>query len=72
LKTIEEPPRFVYFILATTEKNKIPDTIISRCINLNFTNIEDLDIQKRLEFICNNENIEFEKKALELIAVEAK
>ena len=39
LKTIEEPPEFVYFILATTEKNKIPDTIISRCINLNFQNI---------------------------------
>ena len=72
LKTIEEPPKFVYFILATTEKNKIPETIISRCINLNFQNIDDLDIQKRLEFICNSEKIEFEQKALELISVEAK
>ena len=72
LKTIEEPPKFVYFILATTEKNKIPDTIISRCVNLNFQNIEDWDIEKRLEFICNSEKIEFEKKALELIAIEAK
>jgi len=72
LKTIEEPPEFVYFILATTEKNKIPETIISRCINLNFQNIEDSEIIKRLEFICNSENIEFEKKALELIAIEAK
>lgn len=72
LKTIEEPPEFVYFILATTEKNKIPETIISRCINLNFQNIEDWEIEKRLEFICNSENIEFEKKALELIAIEAK
>ena len=72
LKTIEEPPKFVYFILATTEKQKIPETIISRCINLNFERIFDADIVKRLEFICKEEKIDFEKKALELIAIEAK
>jgi len=72
LKTIEEPPEFVYFILATTEKNKIPDTIISRCINLNFQNIEDSEIEKRLKFICEEEKISFEESALKIISEQAK
>ena len=71
LKTIEEPPEFVHFILATTEKHKVPETIISRCINFDFKRIEEEKITKRLEFICEKEWFKYEKKAIEIIAKEA-
>ncbi len=71
LKTLEEPPEFVHFILVTTEFHKVLDTIISRCINLNFRNISEVDISLRLEHICNLEWFEYEKWALELIAHQA-
>ena len=68
LKTLEEPPSHAYFILATTEAHKIPETIISRCQQFNFTRISLSDIANRLEEITTSEAGEAEKEALELIA----
>jgi len=71
LKTLEEPPEHAYFILATTEVHKIPETIISRCQRFNFRKIQTQDIVNRLKHIANNEGFTFEEKALELIAKQA-
>jgi len=68
LKTLEEPPANVYFILATTEVHKIPETIISRCQRFDFKRISETDLIKRLEFIAKEEKIKFEDEALLLIA----
>lgn len=68
LKTLEEPPKHVKFILATTEIHKIPETIISRTQRFDFKKITEIDIIKRLEFIAKEEWIKAEKWALELIA----
>ncbi len=68
LKTLEEPPANVYFILATTELHKIPETIISRCQKFNFERLAVADIVKRLEFICAQEKLKFQASALEQIA----
>lgn len=68
LKTLEEPPSHVKFILATTEIHKIPDTIISRTQRYDFKKISENDIIGRLLFVAENENISVEKEALELIA----
>jgi len=68
LKTLEEPPSHAYFILATTEAHKIPETIISRCQQFNFKRISCESIVKRLEEIVKEENINAEPDALELIA----
>jgi DNA polymerase III subunit gamma/tau len=68
LKTLEEPPSHVYFILATTEAHKIPETILSRCQRFDFHRIEDKTLVERLKFIAKEENIEADEKALELIA----
>lgn len=68
LKTLEEPPEFVVFILATTELHKVPDTILSRCINLNFKLISDEDIFEHLTKISKKEKITIEPKAIKLIA----
>lgn len=68
LKTLEEPPSHVIFILATTEINKIPDTILSRCIKLNFQTIPDLIIKQHLAKIAKNEKIKISDEALELVA----
>ncbi|MBP7796430.1 MAG: DNA polymerase III subunit gamma/tau [Elusimicrobiales bacterium] len=67
LKTIEEPPDHAVFILATTEINKVPLTIISRCQTFRFKPIPDRIMLKRLEEICDKENIKYEGRALELI-----
>ncbi len=56
LKTLEEPPTHVIFILATTEINKIPLTILSRCQRFDFTRLSEEDIEERLKFILNTEN----------------
>ncbi len=69
LKTIEEPPTNVYFILATTELHKVPETIISRCQRFDFKRINHQDLVDRLEFICKKEAIEFEREALEMISL---
>ena len=68
LKTLEEPPPYVVFILATTEKNKILPTIISRCQIYDFNRIKEAEIVEYLNEICKKENIEFELPALNLIA----
>jgi len=68
LKTLEEPPANVYFVLATTEIHKIPDTIISRCQRFDFRRISNQDLMDRLKFIAKEEEIKFEDEALELIA----
>ena len=69
LKTLEEPPEHVKFILATTEPQKLPATILSRCQRFDFKRISNNDIIKRLKIICKESNIKIEETALELIAV---
>ncbi|MBQ7984662.1 MAG: DNA polymerase III subunit gamma/tau, partial [Bacteroidales bacterium] len=71
LKTLEEPPKFVKFILATTEKNKILPTILSRCQIFDFHRITAGDISAHLEYIAAQEKISFEKEALDIIAQKA-
>lgn len=68
LKTIEEPPENVIFILATTEPNKVLPTILSRCQRFDFSQISDAEIKGRLKYICDQENYPAEDAALELIA----
>ena len=68
LKTIEEPPEHVIFILATTDPQKIPATIISRCQWYSFKKISNDDIVKRLTEIVNDENIKVDEKVLGKIA----
>jgi len=68
LKTLEEPPSYVKFILATTDPLKLPATILSRTQHYRFTKIENRLIKNHLEFILANENVEYEPKALELLA----
>src|SRR5574344_1465007 len=68
LKTLEEPPKHVIFILATTEPHKIPATILSRCQRFDFKRISSNDIADRMSYICEKENIQAEDKALSLIA----
>ena len=69
LKTLEEPPKNVYFILATTELHKIPDTIVSRCQRFGFRRINLEDITNHLAYICEEEKVNFEKKALEKVSL---
>ena len=69
LKTLEEPPEHVKFILATTEPQKLPATILSRCQRFDFKRISDEDIIKRLKIVCEESNIEITKGALKIIAV---
>ena len=68
LKTLEEPPQHVIFILATTELYKVPATIISRCQCFNFEKISEEDIVKKLKYIVEKENINVEEEVLHLIA----
>ena len=68
LKTLEEPPSYVIFILATTEPHKIPATILSRCQRFDFKRVSSKDIADRMSYICEKENIQAEDKALSLIA----
>lgn len=68
LKTLEEPPENVYFILCTTEIHKIPETITSRCQRFDFKRIDVKTIMTRLSYIAQMEGIEFEDGAIELIA----
>lgn len=68
LKTLEEPPSYVIFILATTEPHKIPATILSRCQRFDFKRVSSKDIAARMAYICEKEDIEVEDKALNLIA----
>ena len=68
LKTLEEPPSYAYFILATTELHKIPATIQSRCQRFQFRQIREEDIVRRLQYIADQERITVERPALRAIA----
>lgn len=68
LKTLEEPPENVIFILATTESHKVLETIVSRCQRYDFKRITTLDIVKRLTYIAKSENIKIDKDAIVAIA----
>lgn len=71
LKTLEEPPPHVIFILATTEPHKIPATIHSRCQRFDFKRVTDSDIVKRLREVADGSGIAADDDALQLIAVQA-
>lgn len=68
LKTLEEPPEHVKFILATTEPQKLPATILSRCQRFDYKRISNEDIIKRLEIVCKESKIEATQGALAIIA----
>lgn len=69
LKTLEEPPAHVKFILATTEPQKLPATILSRCQRFDFKKISNDNIEKRLNFVCEQSNIDITAEAKKLIAI---
>lgn len=69
LKTLEEPPTHVKFILATTEPQKLPATILSRCQRFDFKKISNEAICQRLQYVCDQSKIEITKEALKLIAI---
>ncbi|MBQ2539339.1 MAG: DNA polymerase III subunit gamma/tau [Bacteroidales bacterium] len=71
LKTLEEPPAYAKFILATTEKHKIIPTILSRCQVFDFKRIQSEDIVNHLKFIAEKEGIHYEEEALHIIAHKA-
>ena len=68
LKTLEEPPSYVIFILATTEPHKIPATILSRCQRFDFKRVTVQDMSSRMKEICEDVNIDVDERALNLIA----
>ncbi|MGL6208129.1 MAG: DNA polymerase III subunit gamma/tau [Lactobacillus panisapium] len=68
LKTLEEPPEHVVFILATTELQKVPATIISRTQRYNFKRISQTDLEKRMKYILDQEKISYDDKAIAVIA----
>lgn len=69
LKTLEEPPEHVKFILATTEPQKLPATILSRCQRFDYKKISDENIIKRLKIICQESNLKATQEALKTIAI---
>lgn len=71
LKTLEEPPGHNIFVLATTEANKIPYTIMSRCQRFDFRRISEAEIARQLKRICDEEGISYDDGAFSYIAVEA-
>ena len=68
LKTLEEPPSHIKFLLATTDPQKLPITVLSRCLQFNLQKISQTDIEKQLAHILNTEKIDFDKAALKHIA----
>lgn len=71
LKTLEEPPDHVVFVLATTDPQKVPETIHSRCQRFDFHSIPTVDIISRLSAICSEEDVDYEPEALEVVAHKA-
>ena len=71
LKTLEEPPEHVVFILATTEPQKLPATILSRCMRLDFRRVSESVIKENMQMICDARGISADPAALSLIAVNA-
>lgn len=72
LKTLEEPPEHVIFILCTTEVQQIPETVISRCQRFDFKSIAVDDIEKRLAYVCECEQVRANPAALHMLALRAK
>lgn len=68
LKTLEEPPENVVFILATTEQHKIPVTILSRCLKFDFNRLTEEDLYKRIKYVLECENVKYEDEACKYIA----
>ena len=71
LKTLEEPPAHVYFVLATTEPQRIPVTILSRCQRYDFKRLPLQELLDHLKVVCQKEGVEMEEEALAIIAKEA-
>lgn len=71
LKTIEEPPAYAIFILATTDPNRLPVTILSRCQRYDFGRLSVDTIEKRLQYVCDQEKLNVEEKALHYMATMA-
>lgn len=71
LKTLEEPPTHVVFVLCTTDPQKVPDTIVSRCQRFDFTHFTLDDLLGRLKYVCDQEGFKVEEKALRLLAQHA-
>jgi len=71
LKTLEEPPEHVKFLLATTDPHKLPSTVLSRCLQFNLMRLTQTQIQDHLAYILQQENLPFESSALALIAKSA-
>ncbi|AHF60490.1 hypothetical protein P344_00040 [Spiroplasma mirum ATCC 29335] len=69
LKTLEEPPHHVIFIIATTESHKVPATIISRCQKYNFKKISKIELESNIKKILENENVKFEIPAIQQIVL---
>ena len=72
LKTLEEPPEHVVFVLATTDPQKVPETILSRCQRFDFHRIGMEDIERRLAYVCESERFATEPEALALVAKHAR
>ncbi len=72
LKTLEEPPSHVVFVLCTTDPQKIPETILSRCQRFDFHRIGNADIVGRLAYICEQEGFAYDAEALEIVAKHAR
>lgn len=68
LKTLEEPPEYVVFILATTEVQKLPATILSRCLRFDFKLLTEEELSKHLEFVFKDSGVTYEKEAISIIA----
>ncbi|MCL1079169.1 DNA polymerase III subunit gamma/tau [Parashewanella spongiae] len=71
LKTLEEPPEHVKFLLATTDPQKLPVTVLSRCLQFNLKSLTQEDIAKQLDFVLEQEQMKFESQALTLLAKSA-
>lgn len=71
LKTLEEPPSYVKFLLATTDPKRLPITVLSRCLQFNLKRVPAENIAQHLQHICNSENMPFDAEALALLATAA-
>lgn len=69
LKTLEEPPENVVFILATTEQHKIPVTILSRCLKFEFNRLSEEDLYNRIKYVLDSEGVKYEDEACRYIAM---
>ena len=71
LKTLEEPPEGIMFILATTDPQKLPQTILSRCMRFNFRRVSENQLAEQMKAICEKRGVEITDSALKLLAANA-